>query len=361
MRAVLAALAFALGCSGSVAGEAPPRSPPPPPPASSAPAAASSIAVPDGIEGMTVSCPTWGWEWGTDEMVDTMVELKGLGVEWIAIHPYARISNDGTVSFRPVDPAAPPEHIARPIREAHARGLKIMIKPHLAYWRSKWSWRGAIDLQGEELGRFWRSYGRWIDDMAVASAGADLFVVGTELDRLTHQEAEWRRVIASVRARYDGPLTFASNWDSYGSVPFWDALDAVGIQAYFPLVDGPDAPTDAAALAAGWGRVMTTLTDFSRRVDRPVVFTELGYNTSAKAAREPWAYDRGGPDAEGIQTRCMTAALAAIEETPAVRGAFLWKWFPGPTHAEDFLASTPAMRSVLGKAWGDAPNPPGSK
>lgn len=317
------------------------------------------VAIDTAIEGMTVSCPTWGWEWGTDAMVDTMKELKELGVEWITIHPYARISNDGGVGFKSFADDAPPEFIARPIREAHALGLKIMIKPHLAYWSSKFGWRGEIAFEDPtEEARFFREYTAWIEAMAVASRGADLFVVGTELDGLTHRDAQWRRVIAAVRAKYTGPLTFASNWDSYRRIGWWDALDAVGIQAYFPLVDSPSAPTTSADLDRGWARVIAEVTAHAAVVDRPVVFTELGYNLSSRAAVEPWAYERGGRDAEGVQTRAMAAALEAIAAEPVVRGAFVWKWFPGPTVGEDFLASTPAMREVLGAAWGDGQKPP---
>ncbi len=52
------------------------------------------------VRGMTISCQTWGWEWGTDEMVESMRELKKLGVNWISIHPYAGIRGDGTVGSR---------------------------------------------------------------------------------------------------------------------------------------------------------------------------------------------------------------------------------------------------------------------
>ena len=38
----------------------------------------------------------------------------------------------------------PPDYIARPIREAHAQGLKVLIKPHIAYWGSPFRWRGEI-------------------------------------------------------------------------------------------------------------------------------------------------------------------------------------------------------------------------
>ena len=40
-------------------------------------------AAAEPVRGMTVSCPTNGREWGTEEMVATMRELKEMGVEWI--------------------------------------------------------------------------------------------------------------------------------------------------------------------------------------------------------------------------------------------------------------------------------------
>ncbi|MBL4575143.1 MAG: hypothetical protein JKY51_03470, partial [Opitutaceae bacterium] len=51
------------------------------------------------IRGIIISCQTWGWEWGTDEMVEAMENVQAIGATWVAIHPYARIQRDGTVSF----------------------------------------------------------------------------------------------------------------------------------------------------------------------------------------------------------------------------------------------------------------------
>ncbi len=64
------------------------------------PAGAEEKALPLVIKGMTVSCQTSGWEWATPEMARTLDELKSLGVNSIAIHPYAQIQNDGHVRFR---------------------------------------------------------------------------------------------------------------------------------------------------------------------------------------------------------------------------------------------------------------------
>ena len=40
------------------------------------------------------------------------------------------------------------------------------------------------------------------------------------------------------RAVYKGKLTYAANWDGeFEEVAFWDALDVIGVQAYFPLTE----------------------------------------------------------------------------------------------------------------------------
>src|SRR5450432_3896534 len=67
------------------------------------PASAAENTPPPMIKGMTVSCQTSGWEWATPEMAKTLDELKSLGVNSFAIHPYAQIENDGHVRFRSDD------------------------------------------------------------------------------------------------------------------------------------------------------------------------------------------------------------------------------------------------------------------
>jgi hypothetical protein len=306
------------------------------------------------IRGMTLSTPRGSAEWGKDAVVPTISDLRGLGVNWIAIHPYARIEPNGEVRWRGSFTEAP-DWLRRPIQEAHLQGVKILIKPHLAHW-GNFSWRGAIEFDSEQKWeRFFRSYREWIEAMAAFSEGADAFAVGTELDRTLGHEAQWRDVIAAVRARYDGPLTYAANWTDYENVPFWDALDAIGIQAYFPVLPA-SATADgrlpaAAEFDSGWVRIMERLRAYGQAQDRTVVFTELGYNRSAKAPHEPWDFDVGGTNAEALQELCMRAALRAIEAESAVVGSFLWKWFPGDARPRNFEMSSPAMRRVIREHW----------
>ncbi|MCB9669818.1 MAG: hypothetical protein H6734_10140 [Alphaproteobacteria bacterium] len=310
-------------------------------------ALAAVAADPSIVQGVTVSTPTYGQEWGSDAMASTLDELVSDGVNWVSYHPYARVYRDGRVEAR-LDVQAPPDWIVRPIREAHARGVKVMVKPHLAYWGSGFGWRGDITFDDPVAReRFFREYTAWIEAVARVTRDADAFVVGTELDATLADEAAWREVIRRVRAVHGGHLTYAANWDGFDRVPFWDALDAVGVQAYFPLVGSSGSPTEA-DVHAGWDRVLPRLHRVSAQTGKPVVFTELGYDEGPQAAREPWASGRGAPE---LQRMLLRVALERVAADPVVRGVFLWKWFPGELPHGDFQVSRPDLRAVLRRAW----------
>src|SRR5215208_4892821 len=80
------------------------------------------------LKGVTVSCQTWGGEWQTPEMAQALDELKSLGVNSFAIHPSARISNDGHVRFRTMDDH---RHVTQPLDWARELGMSAMVIPHI--------------------------------------------------------------------------------------------------------------------------------------------------------------------------------------------------------------------------------------
>lgn len=310
------------------------------------------------VRGITVSTHRVGLEWADDRIVPTLAELAGLGANWVAIHPYAGISEDGTVRERWGSGGELPPHVTRPVAEARELGLRTFVKPHLAYWGTPFRWRGEIRFEEEaRWGRFFGDYTEWITRMARASAGAGLFAVATELEATAHRP-EWADVIEAVRDAAPGlRLTWAANWADYRDVPWWRQLDAVGIQAYFPLVAGVDGEDLAmqvpdAAIQAAWGRLRAELCAFADSLGRPIVFTELGYNRSWRAASEPWDYRVDGPGAEAFQARLLALALAEMERADCIEGAFLWKWFPVPEQVgRDFQLATPVLREVITRHW----------
>jgi hypothetical protein len=254
------------------------------------------------------------------------------------------------------DPAPAPDYLVQPMRWARERGLRVMVVPHIAYWGTKFLWRGEIDWPAaENWNRFFAGYEKWIVHMArIAEAnGASLFSVGLEYGPSQKYDRRWRAIIHAVRSEYRGPITYGANWDEVENVPFWDAVDYIGVLAYFPITKKP-AP-DRGEIAAGWAPWMEKLRVLSERHRKPVVFTEIGYNDTIKALSAPWDFHEK-PSAAGaaLQSLAMEQALALPDRYPFLVGMFWWKWFPDVPWDEPatFDLRAARTRAILRRYWG---------
>jgi len=305
------------------------------------------------FKGVTVSCQTWGIEWQMPEMETALDELKSLGVNSIAIHPYAQIREDGhVISGR--RSGASTTHITTPLRWAHERGMSTMLIPHIAYWGTKFLWRGEINFATpEEWNTFFDEYETWIVQMAALAEAehAEVFCVGLEYSYAQKYDEHWRKIIAAVRAVYHGKVTYGANWNEYAEVKFWDALDYIGVLAYFPLTKTADP--SAAEIAAAWEKRCAELERFSKQNGKQFLFTEIGYNESSRAATEPWAFKTGGEHATEIQARCIDIALGLPAKHPFLAGMYWWKWLPEIPHheQENYRLQTAPIKALIAKHW----------
>lgn len=272
-----------------------------------------------------------GGGYGTAISAESIAELAAIGVNWISLTPFAYQSSlgdtsQGTIHDRPgheTDAA-----MARDIAAARDAGIQVMLKPHV--WIRHGEWPGDIDFDRDEDWAAWFDsytrvavhYGRFAQD-----SGAAAYCIGNELKTAAISQPErWRKLIAEVREVYDGPLIYAANWDEYDRITWWDALDYVGVNAYFPLAEEPDPTLDQ--LMAGAREVRSKIEVFQRRVDRPIIFTEIGYRSVAGAAERPWEHDRASHQYDGeLQARCYEAIYLTFAEAPWLRGIYWWKWF----------------------------------
>lgn len=299
-----------------------------------------------------MSAQTWGIEWQTPAMAQALDELKSLGVNSIAIHPYAQIENDGHVTFRVIDSN---RHITVPLDWARERGLSVMLIPHVAYWGSKFLWRGEINFEkSAEWDHFFADYENWILQMARIAEDhhAAILCVGLEFTYAQKFDDRWRGIIAAIREVYHGKLTYGGNWDSFQEVKFWDALDYIGVLAYFPLTKMVN-PSEA-EIAAAWDKKCAELAAFSKaHGGKQFIFTEIGYNESARAAAEPWAFKTGGENADEIQQCCISVALDLPRKCPVLAGMYWWKWFPELPHEEEenYRLQTPAIKALIARHW----------
>ncbi len=224
------------------------------------------------------------------------------------------------------------EGIAETTRWAHERGIHVLLKPHI--W-THGGWSGSIAMKSEEDWAKWfadyRAFILHYADLAERS-GAEALAVGTELGGTTKREREWRSIIADVRGHYHGSLVYCANWaEDLHQTQFWDALDWIGVQAYYPL-SKHRAPT-AEELAEGWSGPLADLDQISRIWAKPIVMTEVGYHSLDTAASRPWEWDLEGTLSMDTQARCYESLFRALADHPAVNGVFIWKWHPDYAHA----------------------------
>ncbi|MEM7584219.1 MAG: ankyrin repeat domain-containing protein [Acidobacteriota bacterium] len=126
-------------------------------------------------------------------------------------------------------------------------------------------------------------------------------------ERRKKLDAHWRSLVQRAREVYSGRLTLAANFDNYHEVGFWDALDFIGINAYFPLRELLETPLSEGGLATAWRKIFADLEDFRKvhELDAPAVFTELGYTRWQGVTVAPWSSAGFIPlwDPEGVEER----------------------------------------------------------
>ncbi len=239
--------------------------------------------------------------------------------------------------------------VRRIIRRARARGMAVLVFPIL--WvehRAPGAWRGT--LAPDDRAAWWRAYRRFILHYAelAAEERAALLSVGSELSSMERDAAAWRALIADVRARYSGRLLYSANWDHYAWVPFWDALDLVGITGYYRLAEVGRFDPPVADLVARWALIREHLGLWLQTVDRPLVITELGYPSVDGAAQAPWDYTGAQPVDLEEQRRCFQAFYEVWADAPELAGVFFWNWWGpgGPTDRWYTPRGKPAMHVV---------------
>jgi len=259
----------------------------------------------------------------------TLDRLKRDGANAVSVIPYAfqRAAAVPELRFPGRNPRGETEEgIFRAIEDARARGMSALVKPQIWLWRG---FTGDIAMRSDADWTEWfRQYRAYLVRYAIVAeaAGAELFDVGVELCATERREREWRETIRSVRAVTGASLVYSCNWGKgVAAVPFWDALDAIGVDFYDPLSSSGN-PTDA-ELVAGVRAAARPLADESARVRRPVYLTEVGFPSVAGAWLAPNDEESPRPFSAKDPARCARALFAALAGQEWCRGMFWWKAF----------------------------------
>ena len=296
----------------------------------------TSPVVTTKVDGLTMVAPPRPFD------SDPMLEIAEVNAGWIALVPYGFTRSGATsVQFGSDQQwwGERAEGVTECVKRAHTAGVKVMIKPQV-YMHNDWV--GDMDFEGEKEWKEWEdSYRKYIMTFAkiAADQNVEMFCVGTEYKIAAQKrEAFWRSLISEIRTFYKGEITYSSNWDGYEAIPFWDALDYIGLSAYFPLTD--DKTPDVDDLIKKWQDTKKKLKKMSRREGKPILFTEYGYMSIDKCAWRAWELEKERselPINEQAQANALEALYSVFWNEPWWAGGFMWKWFPNGMGHEGYF------------------------
>jgi hypothetical protein len=274
--------------------------------------------------------------YGSDSCSMALTEIAYLGSNWISLTPFGRMDDLDSIDILhdfeiPIDRSL--AMMRQAAAEARKLGLKVAIIPHLYVMSGRW--RGRIDCGSDQrLDQWFAAYEQFILRFAALAEelDADLFSIGVEFKSTTNAYPErWRRIVDRIRDLYSGPLTYSANWDEVEFVEFWDDLDFIGINGFWPLATKPgDGFQVMKARAETIARELEAMALFWQK---PILFTEFGVKSATDSALAPWEWPEHCEDLvydEDYQAAAYHAMFEVMSAKPWFEGLFIWKYISDP-------------------------------
>lgn len=264
--------------------------------------------------------------------------MKDMKANWVAIVPTWYQATANANSIGSVAGKTPSDSSVRKlIDNAHAAGLKVLLKPHVDCTIDG-VWRGTFDPTDRTA--WFTSYRAMIADYAALAyvAKVEAFSVGCEFKLLESDRAKWLDVITAVTNTFHGMTTYCANWDSFAGVSFWDQLDWIGIDAYFPIATNKDSTVERMTNSEtnGWKERLASVQDWRASAgftNKPVVFTEVGYRSVDGASTNPSDHAsvaRVDMNEQAYAFKALFRALHDIGDSSPFHGVLVW-WWDNPT------------------------------
>lgn len=292
---------------------------------------------------------------------------QALGLQRVTIVTYGFVDGySGKVSAASrhgLVPGPGPEVLAAAITAAHRLGLGVSLRPWVEIDNRLGEgklWRGRLKLAGPQREAFFASYSDYLSPLADIARrhGADRFYIGSEMAGLTadNEATElWQRLIERCRTSLGSAncrLSYAANFSEYTHVRFWDALDEIGVDAYFPLAtreesSGPGNPP-IELLSRGWDRALERVCSFAKAHSRPLYLTEWGAVPFDGTSAEPSASEPSSiadPDEAVHVYRATLAAFA--RKADRLAGSDFWHLAVDPNEDSNYRVTPGSPLATL--------------
>jgi len=284
----------------------------------------------------------------SSESNESLARMAAVGVEYVALTVWWEQENvNSTEIYRKLGWTANDVELKCAVDKVHELGMKVMLKPMVCLAEDD-PWPGNILPTAE----WFRSYKENITNHYAVFAeenDVELFCVGCEFWSTEKNVTQWQEIISDVRVRYSGSITYAVTLDHYEVVTWWDSLDYVGIDAYFPLTNKYDPTLEE--LKEAWSRIATDLESWQTTVNKPVVFTEIGYRSGNGTNIVPWDWQTNMAIDLQEQVDCYEASFQVLWNKPWFYGFYWWIWESDPEAGgpsnNDFTAQNKPVQYLI--------------
>lgn len=316
--------------------------------------------------------PGWNGEFGSDAFKQAVKNVATTHANYITLIIPLYQSNTGSTDIQTGGNTPTDDSLISAITYIHGLGLHVMLKPHIDTWNS--DWRANIN-PGDRTSWF-TNYTNILARYAriAAQYNVEDICIGTELIDMTDPNVNstntgnWKKLISTIRGMYGGKLTYSANWgggnalDEKRNLQFWDALDYIGISAYFNFYGDNSVQN----LKNQWNQWNTNeIAPLSQRWGKQVVFTEIGYRSVTNAHTMPWDYNLGGGQDQQEQANDYQALFEYWDGQSFMQGVDLWQWNTDPNSDSNGTGYTPQNKSAqsvmttwFGKSGGTTTPPP---
>ncbi|HBG27342.1 MAG TPA: glycosyl hydrolase family 53 [Phycisphaerales bacterium] len=248
-----------------------------------------------------------------------------------------KTKNSTEIFFDKTNPyMASDDDIRNAIRLAHKNNLKVILKPTVNC--NDGAWRGHIE--SEDWEKWWQSYTIAMVHYAKLAQDTNCaaYCIGCEMVTTEDAESHWRTMVAEIRKHYNGPLVYNTNHGREEKINWWDAVDMIGISAYYPVgttniaaalaedMNHIDKKSSLEQMKKNWLPIRENLRQLSHKWNRPIFFAEIGVRSTKGSSAVPWEYYNDWPYDADEQARYYQAALEMFWNEPWFAGYAWWAW-----------------------------------
>ena len=203
-----------------------------------------------------------------------------------------------------------------------------MINSADGVWRAQIAFPDST-MWGEDI--YWKpwfeSYQAFLLHYAQIAqyTGCEMFCIGCEMLATEVKEEYWRETIRLVRGAYSGPLVYNTNHGKEEKAKWYDAIDYLGTSAYYPVEDKPGATKEQ--MAEQWRKIAQRLDGVSKRLNKKIIFMEIGCRSALGCAQMPWDFvHKEFPYSEQEQANFYDSSIEVMSEYDWFMGYFWWDW-----------------------------------